>query len=189
MDVFAFLLLQIINGSNWNPEFGQSKNYKNWIAKLDLKTCIQCRIMHGKIWDINDSPEYEPQVHPFCRCEIKIMTTVKAGTATIKGIDGADWTVKYTKKLPEYYLTPEQAKTNGWKPKLANLSTACPNKMIFGGEYYNENQHLPNKEGRIWYEADINFKYGYRNSQRLVYSNDGLVFVTYDHYKTFFEIV
>ena len=29
----------------------------------------------------------------------------------------------------------------------------------------------------------------YRNNQRVVYSNDGLIFVTYDHYKTFFEIV
>lgn len=31
--------------------------------------------------------------------------------------------------------------------------------------------------------------YGYRNTQRIVFSNDGLVFVTYDHYKTFIEII
>ncbi|MBR6509972.1 MAG: hypothetical protein IKT38_05145 [Clostridia bacterium] len=35
----------------------------------------------------------------------------------------------------------------------------------------------------------MNYKGGYRNSQRVIYSNDGLVFVTYDHYKTFFEII
>ena len=61
--------------------------------------------------------------------------------------------------------------------------------LHFGGEYYNDNGHLPSKEGRIWYEADINYRFGYRNNQRVVYSNDGLIFVTYDHYKTFFEIV
>ncbi len=51
------------------------------------------------------------------------------------------------------------------------------------------NYHLPQENNRIWYEADINYKEGKRNSQRIVWSNDGLIFVTYDHYKTFYEIV
>lgn len=51
------------------------------------------------------------------------------------------------------------------------------------------NGHLPQKQGRIWYEADINYKYGYRGDDRILYSNDGLIFVTYDHYMTFIEIV
>lgn len=189
MDVFLYLLLQIINGFDWKLEFGDSKNYKNWVAVLDLKTCPICKTMHGKIWRNEEKPEIEPEVHNWCRCEIKIMKTVKSGTATTKGLDGADWILKYESKLPDYYLTGAEAKANGWKPKLANLSTACPDKMIFGGKYYNNNGHLPCKEGRIWYEADINYKFGYRNNQRVVYSNDGLIFVTYDHYKTFFEIV
>ena len=117
------------------------------------------------------------------------MKTIKAGTATIKGLDGADWTLKYESKLPDYYLTSADAKVNGWIPEIANLGVACPDKMIFGGKYKNRNSHLPYKEGRIWYEADINYRFGYRNNQRVVYSNDGLIFVTYDHYKTFFEIV
>ena len=189
MDIFLYLLLQIVNGPDWKPEYGQSKNYKNWIAKLDLKTCRTCRSMHGKVWGIEEKPETESKVHPFCRCEIRVMVTVKSGTATTKGLDGADWTLKYNSKLPDHYLTNKQAKSNGWKPKLANLSTTCPEKMIFGGKYENRDSHLPSKNGRIWYEADINYKVGYRNNQRLVYSNDGLIFVTYDHYKTFFEIV
>lgn len=61
--------------------------------------------------------------------------------------------------------------------------------MIFGGKYYNNNGHLPRKEGRIWYEADINYKFGYRNNQRVFYSNDGLIFEKCDRCKTFFEIV
>lgn len=32
--------------------------------------------------------------------------------------------------------------------------------LHFGGEYYNDNGHLPSKEGRIWYEADINYRFG-----------------------------
>ncbi|MBQ3085849.1 MAG: hypothetical protein IJC45_00790 [Clostridia bacterium] len=61
--------------------------------------------------------------------------------------------------------------------------------MIYNGVYNNSNGHLPQASGRIWYEADINYKVGPRNSQRIVWSNDGLVFVTYDHYETFYEII
>jgi len=51
------------------------------------------------------------------------------------------------------------------------------------------NEHLPEKPGRIWYEADINYSGGYRNSERILYSNDGLIFITLDHYRTFIEII
>lgn len=60
--------------------------------------------------------------------------------------------------------------------------------MIFGGQYFNKNGHLPTKKNRIWYEADINYISGKRNSERILFSNDGLIFVTYDHYKTFVEV-
>ena len=109
--------------------------------------------------------EIEPEVHDWCRCEIKVMVTAKAGTATTKGLDGADWTLKFESKLPDYYLTSADAKANGWIPETANLSIACPDKMIFGGKYKNRISHLPCKEGRIWYEADINYRFGYRNNQ------------------------
>ena len=61
--------------------------------------------------------------------------------------------------------------------------------MIYNGIYNNLNGHLPASENRVWYEADINYKTGKRNSQRIVWSNDGLIFVTYDHYDTFYEII
>lgn len=48
---------------------------------------------------------------------------------------------------------------------------------------------MPEKNGRIWYEADINYSRGFRNGMRIVFSDDGLVFVTYDHYQTFYEII
>ena len=32
----------------------QSKNYKNWIAILDLKTCKPCRRTHGQIYEIDE---------------------------------------------------------------------------------------------------------------------------------------
>ena len=61
--------------------------------------------------------------------------------------------------------------------------------MYFKGVYSNSNGHLPDALGRIWYEADINYYEGRRNKHRVLWSNDGLIFVTYDHYETFYEIV
>ena len=116
------------------------------------------------------------------------MKTVKSGTATINGINGADWTLKYESKLPDYYIEKSDALRMGWKPGKW-LSNFIENKTMTAGRYYNDDEHLPKENGRIWYEADINYKSGRRNSQRILWSNDGLIFVTYDHYKTFLEIV
>jgi len=43
--------------------------------------------------------------------------------------------------------------------------------------------------GGIWREADLFCTDEYRGKKRILYSNDGLVFVTYDHYHTFVEVV
>ncbi|WP_074017358.1 ribonuclease domain-containing protein [Anaeromassilibacillus senegalensis] len=61
--------------------------------------------------------------------------------------------------------------------------------MFTKGIYKNEDEHLPQVLGRIWFEADINYYSGRRNKHRLLWSNDGLLFVTYDHYQTFLEII
>ena len=61
--------------------------------------------------------------------------------------------------------------------------------MLANGIYKNKDQHLPSSPGRLWYEADINYTSGYRGNARILFSNDGLLFVTYDHYKTFVEII
>ena len=116
------------------------------------------------------------------------MKSIFAGQATDKKENGAEWYLKYKGKLPDYYITREEAELMGWNPKAGNLSMVCVDKMLFGGKYLNLNEHLPYKDGREWYEADINYTDGRRNTERIVYSNDGLIFVTYDHYETFVEV-
>ena len=69
-----------------------------------------------------------------------------------------------------------------------NLDEVLPDKMIGGDIYKNKDGKLPNASGRVWYEADINYTEGYRNRERILYSSDGLMFATYDHYQTFYEI-
>lgn len=91
--------------------------------------------------------------------------------------------------LPEYYITKKEAKELGWKKYLGNLDDVAPGNMIFGGRFYNDQEKLPQKNGRIWFEADINYVDGFRNGERILFSNDGLIFVTYDHYATFIEVI
>lgn len=63
---------------------------------------------------------------------------------------------------------------------------------IGGSVYYNEGwegeELLPEAPGRTWTECDVNYHGGYRGSERLVFSNDGLIFYTDDHYQTFTQL-
>ena len=117
------------------------------------------------------------------------MQALLPGTATRRGISGADWWLVNFFTLPDYYITDIEAKKLGWIPKSGNLASIAPGKMVTMGVYHNRNHHLPVAPGRIWYEADIDYNYGYRGNARIVFSNDGLIFVTFDHYNTFVEVV
>lgn len=64
-----------------------------------------------------------------------------------------------------------------------------PGASIGGDIYRNDDNKLPQVDGRIWYEADIDYESGFRNNSRILYSNDGLIFATYDHYQTFYEVL
>ena len=86
-------------------------------------------------------------------------------------------------------ITKEEAKALGWKSKQANLAEVAPGKMLGGNIYQNKEKLLPSKLGRSWYAADLDFDIGFRNNKRLFYSNDGLIFVSYDHGQTFYEII
>lgn len=166
----------------------ESVNYKNWITILDLRTCLECRSRHGQIYQMDEIPDKEPPLHSNCRCDVCPMEAVRAGQGTKDGQNGADYWIKFFAELPEYYIKKEELIALGWKWGKAPAKFA-PGKMITGGVYQNRNGHLPQSPGRIWYEADINYYSGSRNKHRLLWSNDGLIFVTYDHYMTFLEII
>jgi len=54
--------------------------------------------------------------------------------------------------------------------------------------YNNIDGKLPETLWRIWYEADTANIDGNKGQERILYSSDGLVFVTRDHYRTFLEV-
>jgi hypothetical protein len=95
--------------------------------------------------------------------------------------------VKQNNQLPDYYITKKQARKKGWNPAKANLCEVLPGRAIGGDVFTNREGNLPEKPGRTWYEADLNYNCAHRNADRLLFSNDGLLFVTKDHYKTFVQ--
>lgn len=60
-----------------------------------------------------------------------------------------------------------------------------PGKAIGGDRFGNQEKGLPDAPSRQWFEADINYNCGHRGSDRLLYSSDGLIYVTTDHYRSF----
>lgn len=87
--------------------------------------------------------------------------------------------------LPDNFITKNEAKALGWVSSKGNLGEVAPGKSI-GGDYFgNFEGHLPEKKGRDYHECDIDSNGGYRGAKRIVYSNDGLIYYTEDHYETF----
>lgn len=92
-------------------------------------------------------------------------------------------------ELPDNFITKNEAYDLGWNSKEGNLWDVAEGKSIGGDRFGNYEGILPEEDGRQYYECDIDYEGGYRNSKRIVYSNDGLIFYTEDHYETFEEIV
>ena len=88
-------------------------------------------------------------------------------------------------ELPPNYISKKEARDLGWDNSKGNLWQITNKKSIGGDRFGNREGLLPEADTRIYYECDINYKGGYRGAERIVYSNDGLIFYTDDHYKTF----
>lgn len=183
-------------GRPFQPVLGKSERYNGRRIYDDDRTCEPCIDKEGTIYPLLDNffaslwqlKKMRMESHSFCRCWLDVLNTIQAGTATSDGVGGADWAVKYTGRLPEPYILKEEAKRQGWDKKKGNLWDVLPGKSLFT-VFYNDKKKLPDAPGRYWYEADIHYTGGYRNTQRLLFSNDGLVLATYNHYRTFYEIV
>ncbi len=87
--------------------------------------------------------------------------------------------------LPSNYITKEQARRLGWISSQGNLNKVAPGKSIGGDRFGNYEQVLPEKRGRKYFECDIDYRGGRRNAKRIIFSNDGLIYYTEDHYNTF----
>ncbi|MDW7658293.1 MAG: ribonuclease domain-containing protein [Bacillota bacterium] len=88
-------------------------------------------------------------------------------------------------QLPLNYISKSEAAKLGWDASRGNLWDVTDRMSIGGDRFGNREGLLPDVDGRIWYECDVNYDGGYRGAERLVYSSDGLIYYTDDHYQSF----
>ena len=87
-------------------------------------------------------------------------------------------------KLPPNYITKSEAQDLGWEG--GSVERYAPGKCIGGMKFGNYEGLLPKKDGRQYYECDIDtLGESARGAKRIVYSNDGLIYYTDDHYESF----
>ena len=88
-------------------------------------------------------------------------------------------------KLPKNFIKKADAEKLGWGNGTALFEVA--DGMCIGGDrFYNREGILPQKSGRVYTECDIDTKNKKsRGKKRIVFSNDGLIYYTEDHYETF----
>ena len=90
-------------------------------------------------------------------------------------------------RLPENFVTKKEAEAAGWSG--GSVEKYLPGKCIGGSSFGNKEGLLPDKEGRRWTECDINtLGKSSRWAERIVFSNDGLIFYTDDHYESFEQL-
>ena len=87
-------------------------------------------------------------------------------------------------RLPGNFITKKEAQALGWPG--GSLEPYAPGKCIGGSRFGNYEGLLPEKEGRTYTECDIDtLGAESRGAKRIVFSNDGLIYYTGDHYESF----
>ena len=87
-------------------------------------------------------------------------------------------------RLPDNFITKKEAQALGWPG--GSLEPYAPGKCIGGSRFGNYEGLLPEKEGRTYTECDIDtLGAESRGAKRIVFSNDGLIYYTGDHYESF----
>lgn len=86
--------------------------------------------------------------------------------------------------LPQNYITKKEAEKLGWSG--GSLEPYAPGKCIGGSRFGNYEGLLPEAPGRSYTECDIDTMGARsRGAKRIVFSNDGLIYYTGDHYESF----
>ncbi len=146
--------------------------------------CSKCLLNDKRIFEIGTEPPTGLENHRFCHCKYETVNRFPVGVISKMGDLAPDVYLKNFGYLPDYYITKKEAQeVYGWVQGKNTIAGKAPGKMIGGDVFRNKPKQLPDKEGRVWYECDVDYVSGTRGTcSRLYYSNDVLMFYT-DHFK------
>ncbi len=89
--------------------------------------------------------------------------------------------------LPGNFISKNEARDLGWEG--GGLEKYAPGMCIGGDLFGNYEGFLPDAPGRTWTECDIDtLGKSSRGAKRIVFSNDGLIYYTDDHYESFTQL-
>ena len=87
-------------------------------------------------------------------------------------------------ELPSNFITKNEARDLGWEG--GSVQKYLDGAAIGGDKFGNREGILPKASGRQYYECDIDTDgKNSRGAKRIVFSNDGLIYYTEDHYESF----
>lgn len=177
---------------------------KKSIIILSLVVVLAISLLAGCRSDRTDTPKPEPPIETTTETitetitETTTETTIetKSGDTDEEDIseDGQynskDEVALYIKKyghLPSNYVTKKEARRAGWSG--GSLDDYFPGCSIGGDVFQNREGKLPEASGRMYYECDVDSAgRDSRGARRIIYSNDGLIFYTKDHYESFKQL-
>ena len=162
-------------------------NLKKWMPTLVLVLALAYYLLPG---GVTTTPQSAETPRP---TDVLSLVTAAPGETQAETLDEDG---SYTTKedvalyvhtyghLPPNFVTKKEAEAAGWKG--GRLDKVLPGKCI-GGDYFgNSEGKLPKAKGRRWTECDLNtLGARTRGPERLIFSNDGLIYYTPDHYESF----
>lgn len=170
---------------------------QRWKRLLLVAVVLLAALVYN-VWVNQAQPDFAPS-------QSAIMSSAPSSAAPSVALSGADSTTQtaplpedgaYTSKdevalyllqygrLPDNFITKKQAEALGWEG--GSLEPFAPGKSIGGSHFGNYEGALPERDGRTYKECDIDTQGAKsRGAKRLVFSNDGLIYYTGDHYKSF----
>ena len=87
-------------------------------------------------------------------------------------------------RLPDNFITKNEARKLGWSG--GSVEKYAKGMAIGGDKFGNYEGNLPDKKGRTYWECDIDTNgEKSRGAKRIIFSNDGLIYYTDDHYESF----
>lgn len=149
-----------------------------------LLVLILCASLFGCAFALQPTPEPE-------QVDFPVYTLAPDDTPSPVSEDGEYWTkddvalyIHLFGHLPKNYITKDAAQALGWEG--GSLEPYAPGCSIGGGRFGNYEGLLPKAKGRTYTECDIDTRgRKSRGAKRIVFSNDGLIYYTDDHYESF----
>ena len=128
------------------------------------------------------APPAEEADAPIAEQEDEAPAIDKAGSYTTK--DDVSLYLQTYGHLPDNFMTKNEARALGWEG--GGLDPYADGMCIGGDRFGNYEGLLPEKDGRSYTECDIDTLHASsRGAKRIVFSNDGLIYYTDDHYESF----